>query len=124
MDPRRALRRLPRRRLLAVDGYHSRPARRVRCINLDYWVELPGGTRIAVALPRASAPTWPLGVPHDGVLEMARALLEGHVHLSGFVRATSCRRHFCRGRAYNLLIWCGVGAVGRCEVGESREGRA
>jgi len=51
---------------------------RVRYIDYDYWLELSGGTRLAVdAAVRIRAGVAPFGVPNDGVLGMARALAAG-----------------------------------------------
>jgi hypothetical protein len=51
---------------------------RVRYIDYDYWVELSGGTRLAVsAAARIRAGAAPFGVPNDGVLAMARAFAGG-----------------------------------------------
>lgn len=51
---------------------------RVRYIDYDYWVELSGGTRLAVdAAARIRAGVAPFGVPNDGVLGMAQALADG-----------------------------------------------
>ena len=84
---------------------------RVRYIEYDYWIELSGGTRLAVdAAARIRAGVTPFGVPNDMVLTMARAvadgarfpplilgttslagddlvLLEGHVRLTAFMLA-------------------------------------
>jgi hypothetical protein len=50
----------------------------VRYIDYDYWVELPGGTRLAVnAAARIRAGVAPFGVPNDGVLAMAQAFADG-----------------------------------------------
>jgi hypothetical protein len=51
---------------------------RVRYIYYDYWIELSGGTRLAVdAAPRIHAGVAPFGVPNDGALEMAQAVADG-----------------------------------------------
>jgi hypothetical protein len=51
---------------------------RVRYIEYDYWVELSGGTRLAVdAAERIRAGVAPFGVPNDRVLAMAQAAAEG-----------------------------------------------
>jgi hypothetical protein len=83
---------------------------RVRYIDYDYWVELSGGTRLAVdAAQRIRAGVAPFGVPSDWALGMARAVaggarflplilvttgpggglvvLEGHVRLTAFMLA-------------------------------------
>lgn len=83
---------------------------RVRFIDYDYWVELSGGTRLAVdAAARIRAGVAPFGVPNEGVLGMAQAVadgtrfpplillttgtggdlvvLEGHVRLTAFMLA-------------------------------------
>lgn len=50
----------------------------VRFIDYDYWVELSGGTRLAVAAAvRVRAGVAPVGVPSDGLLAMARAVAAG-----------------------------------------------
>jgi hypothetical protein len=82
----------------------------VRYIEYDYWVELSGGTRLAVdAARRIRAGVAPFGVPNDGLLRMAQAvaggarfpslilvttglggdlvLLEGHARLTAFMLA-------------------------------------
>ena len=83
----------------------------VRYIEYDYWVELSGGTRLAVdAAARVRAGVAPFGVPNDGMLKMAQAVaagawfpplilvttglvghdlvvLEGHVRLTAFMLA-------------------------------------
>jgi hypothetical protein len=82
----------------------------VRYIEYDYWVELSGGTRLAVdAATRIRAGVAPFGVSNDGVLGMAQAVadgasfpplilvttgpgadlvvLEGHVRLTAFMLA-------------------------------------
>lgn len=51
---------------------------RVRYIEYDYWVELSGGTRLAVdAAPRIRAGVAPFGVPNDSTLETAQAVADG-----------------------------------------------
>jgi hypothetical protein len=51
---------------------------RVRFIDYDYWVELSGGTRLAVdAAPRIRAGVAPFGVPSDWALGMAQAVADG-----------------------------------------------
>jgi hypothetical protein len=51
---------------------------RVRYIDYDYWIELSGGTRLAVdAAARIRAGVTPFGVPNEGVLGMAQALAAG-----------------------------------------------
>ncbi len=51
---------------------------RVRYIDYDYWVELSGGTRLAVdAAPRIRAGVAPFGVHSDWALGMARAVADG-----------------------------------------------
>ena len=84
---------------------------KVRYIDYDYWVELSGGTRLAVnAAARIRAGVAPFGVPNDGVLAMAQAfaggarfpplilvttglgsddlvVLEGHARLTAFMLA-------------------------------------
>lgn len=51
---------------------------RVRFIEYDYWVELSGGTRLAVdAAARIRAGVAPFGVPNDGALGMAQAVADG-----------------------------------------------
>jgi hypothetical protein len=51
---------------------------RVRFIDYDYWIELSGGTRLAVdAARRIRAGVAPFGVPNDGVLRMAQAVADG-----------------------------------------------
>ena len=83
---------------------------RVRYIDYDYWVELSGGTRLAVdAAPRIRAGVAPFGVPSDWALGMAQAVaggarfpplilvtsgpggdlvvLEGHARLTAFMLA-------------------------------------
>jgi hypothetical protein len=51
---------------------------RVRYIDYDYWVELSGGTRLAVdAAPRIRAGVAPFGVPSDWALGMAQAVADG-----------------------------------------------
>jgi hypothetical protein len=83
---------------------------RVRFIDYDYWVQLSGGTRLAVdAAARIRAGVAPFGVPNDGVLGMAHAVacgvrfpplillttrpggdlvvLEGHVRLTAYMLA-------------------------------------
>ena len=51
---------------------------RVRYIDYDYWVELSGGTRLAVdAAPRIRAGVAPFGVPSDWALGMAREVARG-----------------------------------------------
>ena len=51
---------------------------RVRYIDYDYWVELSGGTRLAVdAAPRIRAGVAPFGVPSDWALGMAQAFADG-----------------------------------------------
>ena len=82
----------------------------VRFIDYDYWVELSGGSRLAVdAAPRIRAGVAPFGVPNDGLLRLADAVavgarfppmivvrtapggdlvvLEGHCRLTGFMLA-------------------------------------
>jgi hypothetical protein len=82
----------------------------VRFIDYDYWVELSGGTRLAVdAAARIRAGVAPFGVPNDGLLGMAQAVacgarfpplillttrpggdlvvLEGHVRLTAYMLA-------------------------------------
>jgi hypothetical protein len=50
----------------------------VRYIDYDYWVELSGGTRLAVdAAPRIRAGVAPFGVSSDWALGMARAVAAG-----------------------------------------------
>jgi hypothetical protein len=50
----------------------------VRYIDYDYWVELSGGTRLAVdAAARIRAGVAPFGVPNNRVLGMAQALTDG-----------------------------------------------
>src|SRR6516225_9488864 len=50
----------------------------VRYIDYDYWVELSGGTRLAVdAAPRIRAGVAPFGVPSDWALGMAQAVADG-----------------------------------------------
>ena len=50
----------------------------VRYIEYDYWVELSGGTRLAVdAAARVRAGVAPFGVPNDGMLKMAQAVAAG-----------------------------------------------
>lgn len=50
----------------------------VRYIDYDYWVELSGGTRLAVdAAPRIRAGVAPFGVSSDWALGMARAVADG-----------------------------------------------
>ena len=50
----------------------------VRFIDYDYWVELSGGTRLAVdAAPRIRAGVAPFGVPSDRLLGMAKAVAAG-----------------------------------------------
>jgi hypothetical protein len=50
----------------------------VRYIDYDYWVELSGGTRLAVdAAPRIRAGVAPFGVPSDWALGMAREVARG-----------------------------------------------
>ena len=50
----------------------------VRYIDYDYWVELSGGTRLAVdAAPRIRAGVAPFGVPSDWALGMAHAVADG-----------------------------------------------
>jgi hypothetical protein len=50
----------------------------VRYIDYDYWVELSGGTRLAVdAAPRIRAGVAPFGVPSDWALGMARQVAQG-----------------------------------------------
>jgi len=83
---------------------------RVRFIDYDYWVELSGGTRLAVdAAPRIRAGVAPFGVPSDWALGMAQevaggarfpplillttgpggdlVVLEGHARLTAFMLA-------------------------------------
>jgi hypothetical protein len=83
---------------------------RVRYIDYDYWVELSGGTRLAVdAAPRIRAGVAPFGVPSGWALGMARevargarfpplilvttgpgddlVVLEGHARLTAFMMA-------------------------------------
>lgn len=83
---------------------------RVRYIDYDYWVELSGGTRLAIdAAPRVRAGVAPFGVPSDWALGMARevalrsrfpplilvtigpradlVVLEGHARLTAFMLA-------------------------------------
>ena len=83
---------------------------RVRYIDYDYWVELSGGTRLAVdAAPRIRAGVAPFGVPSDWALGLARevaggarfpplilvttgpggdlVVLEGHARLTAFMLA-------------------------------------
>ena len=51
---------------------------RVRFIDYDYWVELSGGSRLAVdAAPRIRAGVAPFGVPSDWALGMAQAVADG-----------------------------------------------
>src|SRR5499433_460516 len=51
---------------------------RVRYIDYDYWVELSGGTRLAVdAAPRIRAGVAPFGVSSDWALGMAREVARG-----------------------------------------------
>jgi hypothetical protein len=51
---------------------------RVRYIDYDYWVELAGGTRLAVdATPRIRAGVAPFGVPSDWALGMAQEVASG-----------------------------------------------
>jgi len=51
---------------------------RVRYIDYDYWVELSGGTRLAVdAAPRIRAGVAPFGVPSDWALGLAREVAGG-----------------------------------------------
>jgi hypothetical protein len=51
---------------------------RVRFIDYDYWVELSGGTRLAVdAAPRIGAGVAPFGVPSDWALGMAQEVASG-----------------------------------------------
>src|SRR6266545_4373443 len=51
---------------------------RVRYIDYDYWVELSGGTRLAVdAAPRIRAGVAPFGVASDWALGMAEAVADG-----------------------------------------------
>jgi hypothetical protein len=51
---------------------------RVRYIGYDYWVELSGGTRLAVdAAPRIRAGVAPFGVASDWALGMAEAVAAG-----------------------------------------------
>jgi hypothetical protein len=51
---------------------------RVRYIDYDYWVELSGGTRLAVdAAPRIHAGVAPFGVSSDWALGMAREVASG-----------------------------------------------
>ena len=51
---------------------------RVRYIDYDYWVELSGGTRLAVdAAPRIRAGVAPFRVPSDWALGMAQAVADG-----------------------------------------------
>jgi hypothetical protein len=51
---------------------------KVRFIDYDYWLELSGGTRLAVdAARRIHAGVAPFGVPNDGVLGMAQAVADG-----------------------------------------------
>jgi hypothetical protein len=51
---------------------------RVRFIDYDYWVELSGGTRLAVdAAPRIRAGVAPFGVPSDWALGMAQEVADG-----------------------------------------------
>jgi hypothetical protein len=82
----------------------------VRFIDYDYWVELSGGSRLAVdAAPRIRAGAAPFGVPSDGLLGLAKevaagvrfpplilvttglrgdlVVLEGHTRLTGFMLA-------------------------------------
>jgi hypothetical protein len=50
----------------------------VRYIDYSYWIELSGGTRLAVdAVPRIRAGVAPFGVPNDGLLSLARAIAAG-----------------------------------------------
>src|SRR5215471_7377026 len=50
----------------------------VRFIDYDYWVELSGGTRLAVdAAPRIRVGVAPFGVPRDWALGMAREVAGG-----------------------------------------------
>ena len=50
----------------------------VRYLDYDYWVELSGGTRLAVdAAPRIRAGVAPFGVPSDWALGMAREVARG-----------------------------------------------
>jgi len=50
----------------------------VRYIDYDYWVELSGGTRLAVdAAPRIRAGVAPFGVSSDWALGMAREVARG-----------------------------------------------
>jgi hypothetical protein len=83
---------------------------RVRYIDYDYWVELSGGTRLAVdAAPRIRAGVAPFGVPSDWAVGMAQevaggarfpplilvttgpggdlVVLEGHARLTAFMLA-------------------------------------
>jgi hypothetical protein len=83
---------------------------RVRFIDYDYWVELSGGTRLALdAAPRIRAGVAPFGVPSDWALGMAQegaggarfpplilvttgpggdlVVLEGHARLTAFMLA-------------------------------------
>jgi hypothetical protein len=51
----------------------------VRYIDYDYWVELSGGTRLAVnAAARVHAGVVPFGVPNDGCLQRRRRSPAGH----------------------------------------------
>jgi len=51
---------------------------RVRFIDYDYWVELSGGTRLAVdAAPRVRAGVAPFGVSSDWALGMAQEVARG-----------------------------------------------
>jgi hypothetical protein len=51
---------------------------RVRYIDYDYWVELSGGTRMAIdAAPRIRAGVAPFGVASDWALRMAREVARG-----------------------------------------------
>jgi hypothetical protein len=50
----------------------------VRYVDHDYWVELPGGTRLAAdAAPRIRADVAPFGVSSDWALGMAQAVADG-----------------------------------------------
>lgn len=50
----------------------------VKYIDYDYWIELSGGTRLAVdAAPRIRAGVAPFGVRSDGALVMAQAFADG-----------------------------------------------
>ena len=50
----------------------------VRYVDYDYWVELSGGTRLAVdAAPRIRAGVAPFGVSSDWALGMAQVFADG-----------------------------------------------